>query len=218
MLREEAKWIGNTIIGVTPEGGTVLNVGSATETYRSTGAPYQNEFIFHPLSNNGIKTIHTDIKEDEGVDIAGDLTDPGFLEKLQSLKVDVVLCSNLLEHIEDRQPICDALVKVTPQGGYLLITVPYRYPMHYDPIDTMFRPNIPKLHALFPGTELVKGEIVKDKRRYIDKMMNEKPLFLRLIFRSLLPFYKPKVWWNTVNYWPYLFTKFQTTCILLRKL
>ncbi|OBQ33891.1 MAG: hypothetical protein AN485_17485, partial [Anabaena sp. MDT14b] len=47
-----------------------------------------------------------------------------------------------------------------PKSGYIFVTVPYKYPYHRDPIDTMFRPDIQELSSLFPDFKIVNGEIL----------------------------------------------------------
>ena len=50
-----------------------------------------------------------------------------------------------------------------------------------------------------------------------DKLKNDPYLARIIFFRSLLPFYKPKMWWYTVSYLPNMFKRFQVSCALLRK-
>src|SRR5205085_4736707 len=57
-------------------------------------------------------------------------------------------------HVTDRQIVCAAIWSLLPPGGFLILTVPYRFPYHEDPIDTMFRPSVEELAQLFPGTAI----------------------------------------------------------------
>jgi SAM-dependent methyltransferase len=54
---------------------------------------------------------------------------------------DLTLCANLLEQVTDRAMVIRNLHAITARGGYLIVTVPNRYPYHRDPIDTGFRPS-----------------------------------------------------------------------------
>jgi SAM-dependent methyltransferase len=217
MFANEAKWIMEQISSIPlSERYPILNIGSNTLLSRKKGSPSVFELLFSRLESEG-KVIHTDIQTGEGIDISGDLTDNAFVEKLKELQPSLILCNNLLEHIENPQRICDSILKIAPKGSYILLSVPYRYPYHYDPIDTMFRPSPEELHKMFPGTTAIVSAKVSCTRRYFDKLKNDKRLAAIIFIRSFLPFYKPTMWWNTVSYLPNMFRKFQVSCILLKK-
>lgn len=77
-----------------------------------------------------------DAKSGEGIDVVMDATE---LYRL-NMTFDLVLCFNLLEHLSNIPMVITGLKKVARNGGYLLITVPRRYPYHPDPIDNFLRP------------------------------------------------------------------------------
>src|SRR5204863_7553703 len=93
-----------------------------------------------------------------GVDLVGDLTEPSFLGRLAAMRLRSVFCSNLLEHVPNREEIGRAAVEAVEPGGYLFVSCPNVFPYHPDPIDTMSRPDVDELAALFPDTELVRGD------------------------------------------------------------
>jgi hypothetical protein len=62
--------------------------------------------------------------------------------------------------VTDPSTLADRLQTLVPVGGYLIVSVPHRFPYHPDPIDTLFRPELGELHALFPRTRLIAGEVV----------------------------------------------------------
>lgn len=232
MLLEEAKWLGKELMNLATktEKAKVLNVGSGTAEKYDSIQSQQNDFIFKLLRAQKVETINTDIEAGEGVDLVGDLTDNAFLQLLEKKNFNIVTCNNLLEHIETIQPICDSFQTIVAPNGYLVVSVPYRYPYHPDPIDTMFRPGVNDLQRLIAGFELVKGEIisgtrnvkypggeVKQERNYFETLMNDKAYAFRLLLRSFLPFYKFSNWWNTVRYFPYLFSPYKVTCVVLKK-
>jgi len=217
MFVTEAKWILSEIKKLDKnEKFPILNIGSATLIARKRGNPSSYDLLYKALEDEG-KVIHTDIQKGEGIDITGDITDKTFVEHLKKIDAKLILCNNLLEHIEIPQRICSSILEIASVGSYILLSVPYRYPYHYDPIDTMFRPTPEQIHKMFPETEIVSKEIVKCTRTYLDMLKNDKRLAAIIFFRSLLPFYKPKMWWNTVGYLPNLFKKFEVSCVLLRK-
>ena len=94
--------------------------------------------------------MHHDLEPTAGVDIAGDLTDSAFLRSLEQLEIRSVMCCNVLEHVPDPAQVAAAIERVVAPGGYLLVTVPSRYPYHPGPIDTLFRPTVGELRLLFP--------------------------------------------------------------------
>jgi hypothetical protein len=218
MLNKEARWIRSTIEAYfKPEDFPLLNVGSATATFRKKVQPHIHEHIFAPLEEKSLQVLHADIKTDDGVDIAGDLNDPEFRKKLRGQNVKSVLCSNLLEHLEDPHSICGSLLEVITPGGLILVTVPHSFPFHKDPIDTMLRPSVTELHSFFPGTEIISSAIADDNDNFRKSLFSNKKYFLIMAVRWCLPFYRFSEWklmmkdllnWNK-NY--------AATCLLLRK-
>lgn len=216
MFLNEAHWILNEIENISKSEIVfpILNIGSSTLSARNASG--MQKMLYDQLEVIG-KIIHVDIQSGEGVDMVGDLMDESFIQKLQAVEFNMILCSNLLEHVVDPDRICDSLLQISKPGGYLIITIPFRYPYHYDPIDTMLRPTPEKLYKMFPSTDLISKSIIADDRTYFDMLKKNKKLSRLILFRSLLPFYKPKMWWNTVRYLPSMFKKFQVSCIVIKK-
>ena len=226
MLIEEAIWIGEELKKISKPNYKFLNIGSSNLKHRNIVQPHMNEYIFKPLCLKKVKIIHTDIKADEGVDLVGDLTDQNFINELYNETFDGIICTNLLEHIIDKKLIINTIDKVLKKGAYCLITVPYNYPYHIDPIDTMYRPRPEEIYKLFDGYELVSSECLTAKRVYKGKfqknyfaMLKQNPnLFLRLIFRCFLPFYKYHKWKITIKDISKMFKDFQVSCVLIKKI
>ncbi len=225
MLIEEAKWIGKEILSVSKSGQKILNVGSSSLEFRTKIQPHIEKFIFRPLKENNIKVIHTDIVNQNGVDIVGDLTSPEFILKLKKKKYDLILCSNLLEHIEEIKPITTAIEEIVSEKGIAIITVPYNYPYHLDPIDTMYRPNPKELSQLFASMKMLSGEILNARsanygnfeKNYFQKLLNDPRMFVIIFLRFFLPFYKFKIWKNNFFGIKNLFKDFSVTCVVLAK-
>jgi hypothetical protein len=218
MLREEAQWLSECINSLNAEQlFPVLNIGSSNQHFREQEQPWIDDLLFKPLTRKAGLVIHTDIKPDAGVDIAGDLNDSEFLEKLSDLNIKSVLCSNLLEHITERERICRSISSLIPVDGYLLVTVPYRFPLHGDPVDTLFRPDIKTLEACFPELEVVQAKIVESDRLF--RTVSTPPLLYLtvMLIRVLCPFYQPMKWLDSVRYSLWLFTKVSVTCMVLKK-
>lgn len=230
MLYEEAVWLGEKIRQLDIGSKRVLNVGSAGMSSREVEQPHMNRYVFKPLVDKGYNVVHTDLKPEKGVDIAGDLTDPEFIRELKSQQYNIVICTNVLEHVPNRAAIVRALRDLCEPGVFLVLSVPRVYPYHYDPIDTMYRPNLEQLVNSFPGFKCIDGDVLKASRvqrnrdggvnfqRTYAQMLRANPkLGLLLFVRVLFPFYKPKMWWHTFKYLAMMFRPFQVTCAILRR-
>jgi len=193
MLKEEAIWISKIFeTQFTNENYPLLNIGSSTAEFREKTQPHINDLVFKPLLEKSIEVIHTDIKKAKGVDAVGDLNDVSFRNTLKKIGVKSVLCSNLLEHLEKPQEICNAMLELLNPGGLIVVTVPHYFPFHKDPIDTMLRPGILELHAFFPQTEIMSSEIVESNNCYKDSLLTNSRYLMIMTIRLLLPFYKFK--------------------------
>ena len=219
MLIEEATWFGKKIASVDASDiFPMLNVGSSTEKYRKIDQPWVDENIFKPARKKNQKVIHMDVKPDQGIDIVGDLTDPAFLKRVSNMKTNSIFCSNVLELLPNRKEVCHTLTSIIPDSWYIFVACPYRFPFYVDHSrDTMFRPDIEELCAMFPNTRLVHGEIIKGGTYYDFLERNPFRLIMEII-RVLVFFYKPKKWRASASQLLWLFRNYEITCIVLRKL
>ena len=218
MFKEEAKWLANMIYSLNPNSVfPMLNIGSSNKKFREQEQPWIDELLFKPARTKGYSVIHTDIKNDIGVDLVGDLCSLDFLKKLSEMNIQSVICSNLLEHINNREEISKIISSIVPENGYLFVTVPYKYPYHRDPIDTMFRPNIQELSSLFPDFKIVNGEILPGG--YLVKSTTTTPILytLAMLIRLILPIYQPLRWFDSLKYALWLFKDISVSCVVLEK-
>jgi hypothetical protein len=218
MFKEEAKWLANMIYSLNPNSVfPMLNIGSSNKKFREQEQPWIDELLFKPARTKGYSIIHTDIKNDIGVDLVGDLCSLDFLKKLSEMNIQSVICSNLLEHINNREEISKIISSIVPKNGYLFVTVPYKYPYHRDPIDTMFRPNIQELSSLFPDFKIVNGEILPGG--YLVKSTTTTPILytLAMLIRLILPIYQPLRWFDSLKYALWLFKDISVSCVVLEK-
>jgi len=217
MLRAEAKWIGRTL--ETLNVGTIsplLNVGSATAAFREKDQPWIDSEIFAPLQRRGVTVFHLDMQEGNGIDLRGDLSDPNFVSQLRAGSYSSVLCCNLLEHVPDPAAICAILEDLVPVGGYLIVTVPNRFPYHPDPIDTMFRPDLKDIERLFPGCELVAGNVL-DCGTGWDYVERNSGVLLERVWRRLFGAGDHGGVKGSASFLPWLFRHFEQNCTLFRK-
>ena len=155
MLIEEARWLEGVLKDIGPgKDWTLLDIGSSTEYFRRVDQPYIDYFVFRPLRKLGVKVLHVDTREGEGIDVRYDISDPASPAVEGKIpRGRIVLCCNLLEHVRDRQMVARRLHALTEPGGYLVVTVPHVYRYHEDPIDTMYRPDNAELETLFSGLD-----------------------------------------------------------------
>ena len=160
MRIEEAIHIKNILkkyTGKTFRSEVLLNLGSSTEFFRKIEQPHIDKFLFQPLDNKKYKLIHFDLKSNDGVDISGDIFSKKIQKKLKELNPSIILCCNLLEHLEEnsRNRIATILNNLLKKNGVLILTVPYSYPLHLDPIDSYYRPSPKELVRKFYGYDVL---------------------------------------------------------------
>jgi SAM-dependent methyltransferase len=150
MFREESLWIKNALQKIRPrsERDEVANIGSSTEYFRRVIQPHIHDNIIDTLSGNGWQVINIDLKKETGVDLIADVTQPDFSYPFKD-RFSLTLCTNLLEHVEDIELVVRNLVAITRSGGHILVTVPFKYKIHFDPIDNGFRPTPQQIVNLF---------------------------------------------------------------------
>jgi SAM-dependent methyltransferase len=140
---------------------TVLDIGSSTFEFRTVTQPHIDGNVFEPLRRRGISPIHLDARAEPGVDIVADVTSLKGVDR----SFDVVLCTNLLEHVTDRDATLHHVKRVVAPSGLLVLTVPRRYRLHPDPIDTGFRPSANALIELVGWPEVLEREVVTVRAR-----------------------------------------------------
>jgi hypothetical protein len=213
MLEAEARWLNQKItkIGVGNI-GPLCDIGSSSKDFIRSQQPWIYNYIFKTLEEAKCLVKHVDIKPAPGVDIIGDLSDSQFHEELIRYGFKSVFFSNVLEHLSERESICNLLVSMIPLGGFIFASCPRHYPSHPDPIDTMFRPTVSELSSLFKGTKLLAGDIVKGGTL----ITNERSILRRvlIIARMMIPAYRPRNWLRNLGY---VFEPYSATCVVLQR-
>lgn len=90
--------------------------------------------------------MHLDGQAGEGIDVVADIASDGFDPSVIGT-FDLVLCTNLLEHVLHREQTIQYLFDLAAPNAYVVVTVPKKFPYHEDPIDTMYRPTPKQLGA-----------------------------------------------------------------------
>src|SRR5437868_10497827 len=150
MFQAEAEWLYNLLRLNSPEDlSPVLNIGGSTREFREKQQPWTEHYIFAPLKARGIRVVHLDNREGDGIDLHADILSPAELPHIKAISPKSVLCCNILEHVHDPAALARACTEIVGPGGLIFVTVPFSYPHHRDPIDTMYRPSPEQLAALF---------------------------------------------------------------------
>ena len=82
------------------------------------------------LFQNANSFLQTDINKEYGHHYL-DITNISNIHK----KFDLVLCTNVLEHIFEIELAISNLTALVKQDGYLIISMPFIYPLHDEPED-----------------------------------------------------------------------------------
>lgn len=225
MLLREAKWFATRMQGLDDQSlFPLLNLGSQTGRFRKTEQPWLERYIFQPLQRRGGNIVHSDMQVGEGIDLSGDLSDPAFRQRLRDMRFQSIICSNLLEHVANREEFVRYITPILPVGGLLFVSVPFQFPYHPDPIDTLYRPTPDELAAQFSGMEIVDRAIVNcgTYSFYLMTSFCWSPL---RFFGKFLP--KPKktptpgaatdAGSPVKRLLPWLVRRFRTSCVILRK-
>ncbi|MBV8121296.1 MAG: methyltransferase type 11, partial [Alphaproteobacteria bacterium] len=172
---------------------------------------------FRPLRARGVDIVHVDMRHEPGVDLHADLTNPSDVPRLQALGPRALLCCNLLEHVTRPDQLARHCLEILPKGGLAFVTVPFSYPYHRDPIDTMYRPSPAELSALFDGASLLDGAIIGAGASYRDEVRRRPWILLRHIARFPVPFIAFERWKRSMTKLYWLFAEYRITCAVFEK-
>jgi SAM-dependent methyltransferase len=218
MRIEEAAWIGERLAKLNI--GTVLELGSSTRDFRTKTHPHHDQLIHAPLRAKNVRIILSDLQPDVDIEIAGDIYSDTVRGKLRQVNADAVLCCNMFEHVVDRARLARICDEVLRPGGYLIVSVPFSYPYHTDPIDTYFRPSPEDIAAMFPGYTLIDSAIVPSRTFGQELAANSEFLpkdLLRSAYR-LCKVWLPRSQYVEMNHrllW--LFKPYRISCVVLRR-
>jgi len=221
MLIQEAKWFAKALAEMDDSRiFPMLNVGSHTEDFRKEQQPWIDRYIFGPARERNQVVKHLDIRSGPGVDIVGDLTDQSFLKELTMMEFKSIFSANLLEHVVNRREIARVITSVVPVGGYVFASCPFKFPYHADPIDTMFRPNVSELAAMFPGTAIRRGAIVDCGSLVsylVARLCGHPGAFFLTLLRKGSRLSAPDGLASVRHLVPWTLRRFQETCLVLQK-
>jgi hypothetical protein len=218
MFAAEARWLAKALARFPQERlSPLLNLGSSDLAFRTRAQPWIEAELFRPLAGRGIAVTHVDQREGAGIDLRADLTDPADSRRLEGLRPKALLCCNILEHVARPEALARNCLGLLEPGGLVLVTVPFSYPYHRDPIDTMLRPGPAELARLFAGARLVEGTILDTGRSYRDDVRARPWLLLRHLARFPVPFLSPAKWRRSMKKLYWLAAPYRVTCAIFEK-
>jgi hypothetical protein len=219
MFEAEARWLHRALDAFPPERlSPLLNLGSSSAVFRETVQPWTEKEIFSPLRDRGVDIVHVDMRQLPGVDVQVDLTDAADVRRLAALESKALLCCNLLEHVIEPERLARNCLELLPTGGLVFVTVPFSYPHHRDPIDTMYRPSPTELAELFAGARLLDGTILGAGASYRDAVRQRPWLLLRHIGRFPVPFLSFEKWKRSMARLYWLAAEYRISCAVFEKL
>ena len=219
MFEAEACWLRRALDAYAPERlSPVLNLGSSSAAVREAVQPWIQGEVFCPLRNRGVEIIHVDMRDLPGVDVQADLTNPSDVLRLHALRPKAILCCNLLEHVLEPERLARHCLNLLPTGGLVFVTVPFSYPYHRDPIDTMYRPSPAELAELFTGARLLEGTILGAGVSYRDAVRERPWILLRHVCRFPVPFLSIDRWKRSMARLYWLAAEYRITCAVFEKL
>lgn len=114
---------------------------------------------------------HSDFDPRPHVTLPGNLLPTEFQCRLAALEPPLVFLFNVLEHLPrpTRRPLPGIREEALPPGACLVVGVPYSYPYHADPIDTMYWPSRWEWAAAFregfrPLADIVRSQTYDEER------------------------------------------------------
>ena len=192
----------------------IINLGSGNVEQLKKTKPWVSKNVFDLFKKQKAKILHVDAENFPGVDIVQDLGQPNSLVFCDSLKGSkLFILANVLEHIP-KKAHAEFLMKIYSKmksNDGLIITVPYDYPYHADPIDTMYRPSPNELKKLLPltwlETEIVSAGSFKEEFSHMNILKK-----IRKLLKPLWIFQKPTKWLENHRLF-YLFKTYKITIV-----
>ena len=197
----------------------LLNLGSSTRAFREEAKPHIERELFAPLRAAGVAVVHSDLKQADGVDLAGDIMAPAVRSELKARGFRTLLVANMLEHVRDRAAVIAACEDIVGPDGLILATVPSSFPYHADPIDTGYRPRPDELAAAFRQSEpLLADEVVG--RTYREEIAAQGSTWWRELGRTcdhvLIAPFRPRSFRARLSRWRWFRRPYRVSLALVR--
>jgi hypothetical protein len=218
LFEAEARWLRHVLEGFPPERlSPLLDLGSSDRAFREARQPWIETELFRPLRDRGVEILHVDCRVAPGVDLSVNLTEPTAFMRLRACRPRALLCCNLLEHVPIPRQLAQDCLDLLDTDGLVFVTVPFSYPEHHDPIDTMYRPSPAELDTLFPDARALTGTILGAGVSYRDEVRRRPWLLLRHLVRLPVPFLSITRWKRSMTRLYWLAAEYRITCAVFEK-
>lgn len=157
-----------------PTGLRILDVGAGEMPFKTL------------LIKQGLSYSSHDFEQYDGSNKAAGLQNPGWpisghdivcdIEELPTGEFDIVLCTEVLEHVPDPVAALKAISRSVKSGGKVMITVPFSSRMHQAPywFSSGLSPFWFQIHSAGAGLKCEQVVIAGD---YVDQILSELPQF-----------------------------------------
>lgn len=217
MFVAETQWLARALAERRAEEiSPLLNLGSSTRAFREKEQPWTEKLLFAPLRARGVNIVHLDAREGEGIDLRADILADADLPRIRGTGARAILCCNILEHVRDPVKLAARCAEIAGPGGLIFVTVPFSYPRHRDPIDTMYRPGPEELRRLFLGADMLNGEIIDTGESYRGQVKRRPWILLRHLLRLPFPFVGFEDWRHSMRKTYWLIHNYRVTCAVFR--
>jgi SAM-dependent methyltransferase len=161
--------------------GTILDVGCGAQPYRSLVS----------ADSTYIGIDNTAVRDHFGYDVADTLYFSGDRWPIADASVNFVLCTEVLEHVQDLQQFLGEARRCLLPGGTILLTVPFAARWHFIPHDYWrFTPSA--LDRLLFGASFVNTRVYARGNSFTVACYKVIALLLRLAMpQTRTPFLKP---------------------------
>jgi hypothetical protein len=206
-------------IQVAPCYRSAVNLGSGNVEQLRLKKHWVDQNIFVYLSSVGTSVVHCDVFAYPGVDLVVDLTQETLTSAIRVDGPKLVLLNNVLEHLPGRlrQRVCDNVSNFLDVDDRLIVSVPYKYPFHPDPIDTMFRPSPQQIGTLFPSLQMRKYLILRSGS-FRDEWLSMSPFKrFRKLINPLFVFRRPSRYLSDLHRLAFLFQDYQISLVEFSK-
>lgn len=123
-------WLENLLTKV-PQGQKILDAGAGESRYKKycSHLDYVSQDIAEYEGEEINEGIHTSKRDYTALSIQSDICDI----PVESNTFDVIMCIEVLEHVEDPLPALAELNRILKKGGKLILTAPFNSLTHYAP-------------------------------------------------------------------------------------
>jgi len=121
VIKHLEAFLKNAINTYVQEGMVVADIGCGEQPLRDL------------IESKGGKYVGIDISQNSknNVDVIAAITNIPQADNM----FDCILCSEVLEHVQDTHSAFMEMTRLLHKGGYLIITTPFCYPLHEEPHD-----------------------------------------------------------------------------------